>query len=516
LPRLDRLPLALIVLDGWGFRAEANANAIRAASPRHMDELAARFPSLLLEAAGTAVGLPPGYIGNSEVGHLCLGAGRTVRQPLGLIFETVASGEFFRNPALVDAFGAAATSGGAMHVLGLVSDGGVHSHLDHAAALARMAREQDCRRLFFHAFMDGRDTPPQSGSRYLERLGEALRREGIGRVASVTGRYFAMDRDQRWDRTAKAYAALVRGEGRRAASPAAAVQDAYARGETDEFIEPTVVLEGGAPVARLAGGDAAIFFNFRPDRARQLTRALTEPEFREFDRPDRPALARFVCFMRYEESWTLPIAFEKQQPVDVLGEVLAAHAIPQTRCAETEKYAHVTYFFNGVREQAVAREERILVPSQRVATYDLAPEMSAREVTERAIAALAADPARVLVVNLANADMVGHTGRFEETVRACRVVDECVGRLAGEVLARGGGAIVTADHGNAELMVDPETGAPHTAHTMNPVPAILCGEPFLGRALSPGGLLADVAPTILDVLEITPPPAMDGRSLLRG
>jgi 2,3-bisphosphoglycerate-independent phosphoglycerate mutase len=515
LPRLDRLPLALIVLDGWGFRAESRANAIRSASPQNMDELGARFPSLLLEAAGAAVGLPPGYIGNSEVGHLCLGAGRTVRQPLGLIFEAIASGEFFRNPSLVAAFRAAAAGGGAMHALGLVSDGGVHSHLDHAAALARMAREQGCDRLFFHAFMDGRDTPPQSGVHHLERLGLALQREGVGRVASVTGRYFAMDRDQRWDRTAKAYAALVRGEGRRAPSPAAAVREAYARGETDEFIEPTVIVEGDAPIATLSEGDAAIFFNFRPDRARQLTRALTAPSFGEFERPDRPALAAFVCFTRYEEASTLPIAFAKQQPVDVLGEVLAAHAIPQTRCAETEKYAHVTYFFNGVREQAFPGEDRILVPSPRVATYDLAPEMSAREVTASAIAALAADPARVLVVNLANADMVGHTGRFEETVRACKVVDECVGRLVGDILARGGGVIVTADHGNAELMVDPETGAPHTAHTMNPVPAILCGAPFRGRPLAPGGLLADVAPTLLDVLEIPPPKEMDGRTLLR-
>ena len=516
MPRLDRLPLALIVLDGWGFRAEASANAIRSASPRHMDELGARFPSLLLEAAGPAVGLPPGYIGNSEVGHLCLGAGRTVRQPLGLIFAAIASGEFFRNPSLLAAFRAAAAGGGGVHALGLISDGGVHSHLDHAVALARMAREQGCERLFFHAFMDGRDTPPQSGVHHLERLEEALRGERVGRVASVTGRYFAMDRDRRWDRTAKAYAALVRGEGRQAASPAVAVREAYARGETDEFIEPTLITEGGAPVATLRGGDAAIFFNFRADRARQLTRALTAAEFGEFERPDRPALASFVCFMRYEEASTLPIAFAKQQPVEVLGEVLAAHAIPQVRCAETEKYAHVTYFFNGVREQPFAQEERILVPSPRVATYDLAPEMSAEEVTARAIAALATNPRQVLVVNLANADMVGHTGRFAETVRACKVVDDCVGRLVAEVLARGGGAIVTADHGNAELMVDPETGAPHTAHTMNPVPAILCGDPFRGRAVAEGGLLADVAPTLLDVLEIPPPLEMDGRSLLRG
>jgi len=516
LPRLDRLPLALIILDGWGFREDSDHNAIHNSNHRNLVELAERFPAMLLKASGTNVGLLDGYMGNSEVGHLCIGAGRTLPQALALIFGQIESGEFSRNEILLEAFRSAERKGGAVHLMGLVSDGGVHTHIDHARAVIRMAEAEGCRRLLLHAFTDGRDTPPDSGIGYVRSLEDQLRETGVGRVAGVSGRYYAMDRDRRWDRLEKGYAALVRGEGHRAASGVAAVQAAYERGETDEFILPTVIEEDGRPVGRIADGDSVIFFNFRADRAREMTMALTAEKWDEFPRPDRPDIGHYACFMNYDESFDLPVAFRKPQPDETLGEIIAAHGIPQLRCAETEKYAHVTYFFNGVRETPFDGEERTLIQSPKVATYDLVPEMSAREVADAAERGLRSDPPRFLVVNFANADMVGHTGNYEAALKACAVVDECVGRVVKAALDRGGVAIVTSDHGNAELMVDPKSHGPHTAHTTNPVRATLIGEPFRGARLVESGQLADIAPTILTILDIPPPAQMTGHSLLRG
>jgi 2,3-bisphosphoglycerate-independent phosphoglycerate mutase len=515
MPRLDRAPFALIILDGWGWREDTDHNATRNSNPRHLDELAARYPWLLIDCSGPSVGLPEGYIGNSEVGHQCMGSGRIASQGLSQIFQAIESGDFSRNAILRRAFQDAVRGGRAVHLVGLVSDGGVHSHVEHAVALVRLGREMGCKRLYVHAFTDGRDTPPDSGLGYVTGLETALSKVGLGRVASISGRYYAMDRDQRWDRIEKAYAALVRGVGHRAESGAAAVQQAYERGESDEFIEPTLVEEAGEPVATIEAGDSVIFFNFRADRARQMTRALTEPDFDSFQRPEGALPGTMVCFMKYDDSFELPVAFPKVTPTEVLGELLAASGIRQVRCAETEKYAHVTLFFNGGREQPFDGEDRILVPSPKVATYDLQPEMSAPEVAERAVGALQTDQPMVLVLNFANADMVGHTGDYRAALAACRAVDESVGRVVRALFERGGHAIIAADHGNAETMVNPSTGEPHTAHTLNPVRAILAGETFRDRAVRDRGTLADFSPTLLEVLDIPQPSAMTGRSLLR-
>jgi 2,3-bisphosphoglycerate-independent phosphoglycerate mutase len=514
MPIVRPLPFALIIMDGWGLRREAENNATRQCNPRHLDELAARFPTVSIDTSGPSVGLPEGFIGNSEVGHQCMGAGRVTRQGLSQIFHAIDTGEFYRNEVLLHAFQAAAEAGGAVHLFGLLSDGGVHSHLDHLKALVRMGKQVGCKKLFVHAFTDGRDTRPDSGLHFLTDLEGFLRHEGLGRVASVGGRYYVMDRDRRWERVEKAYRALIRGEGKRAASGVEAVKASYAEGVTDEFIVPTVVEERGRPVATVSDGDSVIFFNFRADRARQITRALTEKGFAEFPVEDRPALADYVCFMKYDEAFDLPVAFEKVRPDRILGEVLAENGIRQVRCAETEKYAHVTFFFNGGREETFTGEERILVPSPKVATYDLQPEMSAPEVAERAIQVVRNIDNLVLVLNFANADMVGHTGNLDAAVEACRMVDNCVGRVVREIFARNGAALVTADHGNAETMIDPATGRPHTAHTLNPVQAILAGEVFRGRRVLQRGTLSDFAPTLLQALELPVPEPMTGRSLL--
>ncbi len=507
-------PFVLIILDGWGWREDPEHNAIHHAAPRHMDELAERFPTVRLDASGGSVGLPDGYIGNSEVGHQCMGAGRVTLQGLRQISHAIETGEFYENPALVGAFRSAGARGTAVHVYGLISDGGVHSHMDHAKALVRMAGKQGCQRLFLHAFTDGRDTPPDSGLGYVSDVEAFLRAQGLGRIASVQGRYYAMDRDKRWERTERAYAALVRGEGKDADSAAAAIQASYDAGETDEFIQPTVIQEDGRPVATLSDGDSVVFINFRADRARQITSALNEDGFHEFSVSDRPNLGSYVCFMKYDDRFGLPVAFEKVHPEQVVGHVLAQHGITQLRCAETEKYAHVTYFFNGGREESFTGEERLLIPSPAVATYDLKPEMSAPEVTQCAVKALRRGVHQVMVLNFANADMVGHTGNFEATVQACRVTDECVGKVVKAIFDLGGNVIVTADHGNAETMVDARTGTPHTAHTLNPVRAILAGDLFRNRTARKEGTLADISPTLLEALGLPTPDLMAGRSLL--
>ncbi|MFQ5877280.1 MAG: 2,3-bisphosphoglycerate-independent phosphoglycerate mutase [Acidobacteriota bacterium] len=514
------LPLVLVILDGWGHRDRAEGNAVAASAPRFIEWLGRTYPTALLRASGEAVGLPPGYIGNSEVGHLCLGAGRVVFQDLARINREIATGAFARNRPLLQALDRAARPGAALHLMGLLSDGGVHSHIDHLKATVELARRRGVGTLFVHAFLDGRDTPPKSSPAYLRSAEAFLRQNGLGSIATVSGRYYAMDRDNRWERTEKAWRALVLREGPRFVSAAAAVEAAHAAGTGDEFVLPSIVDRGEAAGrdAAVRDGDSVVFTNFRADRARQLTRAFTEDDatFDHFARPGRPALACFVCFTLYQQAWTLPVAFPPSRMEATFGEVIADAGIRQLRIAETEKYAHVTYFFNGGEERRFPGEERCLIPSPKVATYDLKPEMSARGVTEETIRRLEARPEQVVILNFANADMVGHTGKYGPTVEACRAIDRAVESVVRATLRLGGAALVTADHGNAETMLDPRDGGPHTAHTTNPVPIHVAGPGLEGGRLREDGLLADVAPTLLGLLGIPPPKEMEGRSLLRG
>ena len=514
--------LVLAVLDGFGLAPAGPHNAIALARTPHWTAWWAAGPRSVLSASGEDVGLPDKLMGNSEVGHLNLGAGRVVNQPQVRITKAIRDGSIFANEALLGAVRHAGERGGALHLMGLVSDGGVHSHQDHLAGFLALARREGLSRVFVHAFTDGRDTPPTSGEGYLARLEKQIAAAGVGAIASVTGRYFAMDRDQRWERTERAYRALVLGEGASTApSAAAAIRAAYAAGASDEFVEPTVIVDGaGAPLGPIKDGDAAIHFNFRPDRARQLTAALTRPDG-AFDGFARPRLVKdfaFTCLTRYDESFDLPVAFLPEDVLDTLGDLYAARGLTQLRIAETEKYAHVTYFFSGGREAPLRGEERCLVPSPKVATYDLAPAMSAVEVTDAVVERLgrAGGPPELTVLNYANADMVGHTGDLAATVQAVETLDACLGRVAAAVTERGGLLAITADHGNAEQMWDTARNERHTAHTTNPVPLVFVGGgPALQGVRLADGLLADVAPTLLDALGLPAPAAMTGRSLLR-
>jgi 2,3-bisphosphoglycerate-independent phosphoglycerate mutase len=509
-------PLLLVVLDGWGLRAEREGNAIAIAGTPAMDALMREFPWTALKTSGLSVGLPEGQMGNSEVGHTNLGAGRIVYQDLVRINRAVEDGSFFQNEALLSACRRARAGSGTIHFLGLLSDGGVHSHVEHLHACLEMARREGVPRAMVHAFLDGRDTPPRSGLEYVRAFEKRIADKGYGRVATVAGRFWAMDRDKRWDRVAEAWKAMVRGEGARAASGVRAVEEAYARGETDEFVRPTVVVDGGGePRGRIRDGDAIVFFNFRADRAREITRAFTDDAFAEFERVPRPALSAYVCMTRYDEKLRLPEAFEPDQPTHIFPELVAKAGLRQLRCAETEKYAHVTFFFNGGQEQVFENEDRILVPSPRdVKTYDQKPEMSAREVTDKVVEAVQSGRYGFILVNYANPDMVGHTGILEAAVKAVKVVDECVGRLWKAARAAGMAMLVTADHGNCEMMVDPETGEPHTAHTLGPVPFILADPDFKGAKLRAEGVLADVAPTALQVMGLPKPSEMKGLGLV--
>jgi 2,3-bisphosphoglycerate-independent phosphoglycerate mutase len=494
----ERRPVGLVILDGLGLSDRREGNAWALAEPPNLDRWWGSCPHARLAASGEAVGLAPGQMGDSNVGHLNLGAGRVVCQDVLRISRAVRSGEFFENPVL----NAACPPGGTVHLVGLVSDGGVHSHQDHLHALVELARRRRVRRLLVHAVLDGRDVPPCSAPVYLERLEAAL--EGTGSIATVMGRYWAMDRDGRWDRVELAYRAMAQGRGQPAASAAAAVTAGYARGETDEFLTPAVVADDG-----MAPEDSVILFNFRADRSRQLARALADPDFRAFDRPGGPL--RVTTMTLYDEAFPLPHAFGPlPRPINGLGQWVARLGLRQLRIAETEKYAHVTYFFSGGEERPYPGEKRILVPSPRVGTYDLKPEMSAFEVTAAVLQALGEDPPDLVVLNYANPDMVGHTGVLAAAVRALLAVDRCLG----EVIPAFGAALIVSDHGNAEQMVDYETGQPHTAHTANPVPAIVVA-PGYPRMRMADGLLADVAPTVLELLGLPAPPEMTGRSLLR-
>ncbi|EPR44085.1 2,3-bisphosphoglycerate-independent phosphoglycerate mutase [Desulfovibrio sp. X2] len=505
-------PLVLLILDGWGIAPDGPGNAVCQAGTQHLDALKAAWPHTALACSGRDVGLPRGFIGNSEVGHMNIGAGRVVFQDMTRIDVSIEDGSFYENPAFLDCIAKVKASGGRLHLMGLLSDGGVHSHQEHLNALLRLAREQGLPQAYVHCFMDGRDTAPQGGLGYMKKLCGHMAETGFGRVATVIGRYWAMDRDRRWERNQRAFEAMVLGRGERTDDPLAAVQAGYDAGKTDEFIEPTVITEEGRPVALIEDGDGVIFFNFRSDRARQISRSLFEGNFAEFPRERRPKLASFVSMTRYEATFPLAVAFPPSSVAKTLGEVVSEAGLKQLRIAETEKYAHVTFFLNCGREEPFAGEERILVPSPReVATYDQKPQMSADEVTEKLLAALA--DYDMVVCNLANLDMVGHTGVMDAVKQACRTVDACVGSIVNAVLGLGGAVLLTADHGNSEEMLDADGGV-QTAHSTNPVPFVLIGEGLADARLRAEGRLADIAPTALALLRIPQPAEMTGRSLM--
>ena len=509
----DQRPLVLIVLDGWGINPRREGNAIAQASTPNMDALAGDYPSTQISISGLDVGLPDGQMGNSEVGHMHLGAGRVIYQDLTLIHRAIDDGSFFSSPVFLRALEAAKKSGGRLHLMGLLGDGGVHSHQRHLEALIELASRKKVRPTYLHLFLDGRDTAPTSAERFLRELSAKLAAYSKVKIATLSGRYYGMDRDKRWERTEKAFLAITEGVGVRARSAEEAIRKSYQDGVTDEFVLPTVI-ESSMPEGAIRDGDALIFLNFRADRARQMTRALTENDFPEFRRKRRPAFSSFVTMTEYDRSFGLPAAFAPRNLRNILGEIASRNGIRQLRIAETEKYAHVTYFFNGGEERKFALEDRILIPSVKdVPTYDHKPAMSAHEITRALIEQIEAKRYGLVILNYANADMVGHTGNFEATVRACEVVDECVGQVVEAALRHKGRAIITADHGNAEQMIHYETGEVHTAHTSNPVPLILVDETMRSRSLSAGRAI-DVAPTILRMFGIPQPAEMTGRPLI--
>lgn len=508
-------PVVLVILDGWGVREAGDGNALALAHLPCFRKLESTYPYTTLTASGEAVGLPAGQMGNSEVGHLNIGAGRVVYQELTRINRDIREGGFYKNPVLVEALNRAKEQGKAVHLLGLVSDGGVHSHINHLFALLEMAKQAGLDRVFIHAFLDGRDVPPASAKEYLKQLELKCRELGCGTIATVMGRYYAMDRDRRWERTAQAYKAMVLGEGKMATMALAAVEQSYEERVTDEFVVPTVIVdEKGEPKGKIEPGDTVIFFNFRADRARQLTRAFIQEDFQGFVRPKGFFPVHYVSMTQYDLDFTNPVAYPPQNLENTLGEVLSKQGIKQLRMAETEKYAHVTFFFNGGIEDPYPGEDRVLIPSPKVATYNLKPEMSAREVAQEFIQRMTTGRYEVGIVNFANPDMVGHTGVLEAAIKACETVDSCLEKIVEVILAMGGVVVVTADHGNAEEMADGETGQPHTAHTSNLVPFILVGEQFKGVKLRSGGSLQDIAPTILEILGIPKPAEMTGQSLI--
>ena len=507
-PRTGRTPVVLIVLDGWGFRPGRDGNAIELAATPVWHQLWDRAPRTLLEASGLAVGLPEGQMGNSEVGHLNLGAGRVVPQDIVRISQSIASGEFFRLPPLVSLCEAVERRGGTLHVMGLLGTGGVHALDTHLLAAVELGHRAGLP-VAVHAWLDGRDTGPKSALGFMEKLGEDLRRyQGRAVVSDVVGRYFAMDRDKRWDRTKLAYDAMVRGVGAPAADPVSAIRDAYAAGETDEFVKPRVIT--GTP--RITSGDGIFCFNYRADRMRQIVRALAAPGFDGFDVPDRPAV-ELATMTQYDETLPFPMAFEPMVLRNIVAQVLADHGKTMFRTAETEKYAHVTYFFNGGLETPFKNEERLLVPSQKVATYDLAPEMSASGVTDVLCGAIKKGHHDFILCNYANGDMVGHTGVLPAGLKAVETVDKCLARVLTTAEAAGATLLITADHGNCEMMIDPATGGPHTSHTTNPVPFLIVGPDALPGELRPGGSLRDVGPTLLNLLNVEQPPEMTGKDL---
>ena len=510
---MSRKPVVLMILDGYGLNERHDGNAVYEAKTPVMDRLMKEYPFVKGNASGLSVGLPDGQMGNSEVGHLNMGAGRIVYQELTRITKSIEDGDFFENPEFLAAVENCKNHDSALHLYGLVSDGGVHSHNTHIYGLLELAKRNGLTKVFVHCFLDGRDTPPSSGKEFVAELEEKMKELGVGRVASVMGRYYAMDRDNRWDRVKLAYDALTKGEGNRGESATGLIQESYDNGKTDEFVLPAVVTENGAPVGLIREHDSVIFFNFRPDRAREITRAFCDDSFSGFEREKRMELT-YVCFTDYDE--TIPnklVAFKKETISNTFGEFLAAHGKKQARIAETEKYAHVTFFFNGGVEEPNPGEDRILVKSPKVPTYDMQPEMSAPQVCEKLVEAIHSGKYDVIIVNFANPDMVGHTGVEAAAVKAIEAVDACVGKTVEAILEENGVLFICADHGNAEQLIDYATGEPFTAHTTNPVPFILvnAGE---GYGLREGGCLADIAPTLIELMGMEQPKEMTGRSLL--
>jgi len=514
-------PIVLTILDGWGYRAETMGNAIALARKPNYDRLLKEFPNTLINTSGPAVGLPDGQMGNSEVGHLNMGAGRIVQMDITRVDQLIASGEFLRQPLLLEAMERGREH--QLHLIGLLSDGGVHSHSEHLYALLRMARENNVKRVFIHCFMDGRDTPPNSGIEFVRQLEQKIKEYGVGQIATVVGRYYAMDRDNRWERVEKAYRAMVHGDAEvKVSDPVAVMQGSYNANVTDEFVLPAVITTEAAPGkpatprGLIRDDDAVIFYNFRADRAREITKALMEPEFDKIADPARPKNLFFVGMTQYEKSWPwLNYILGPEKLEQILANVFTEHEFKNLRIAESEKYAHVTYFFNGGIEKPFPGEDRIMVPSPKVPTYDLKPEMSAAGVADAAIHAIEKGDFDAIIMNFANADMVAHSGQLEATIKACETLDECLGRMFQALMPRGGAWIITADHGNAETMIDPITGGAHTYHTTNPVPFILLTED--GRTqLQPGGSLRDIAPTLLGVVGAGEPGEMTGRDLRIG
>ena len=510
---MSKKPTVLMILDGYGLSDKTEGNAVALAKTPVMDALEKEYPFVKGYASGLAVGLPEGQMGNSEVGHLNMGAGRIVYQELTRITKEIQDGDFFKNEELLAAVENCKAHDSALHLYGLLSDGGVHSHNTHLYALLQMAKDHGLKKVYVHCFLDGRDTPPASGKDYIEQLLDKMKEIGVGEVASVMGRYYVMDRDNRWDRVEKAYRALTAGEGETAACPLCAVSASYDKEVTDEFVVPTVIVKDGKPVATVQDNDSIIFYNFRPDRAREITRAFCADEFDGFPREKRINV-KYVCFTEYDV--TIPnksVAFKKVEVTNTFGEYLAAHHMTQARIAETEKYAHVTFFFNGGVEAPNEGEDRILVKSPKVATYDLKPEMSAYEVCDKLVDAITGGKYDVIIVNFANPDMVGHTGIIEAAVKAVEAVDECVGRAVEAIKKVDGQMFICADHGNCEQLIDEKTGEPFTAHTTNPVPFLLVNyDP--AYTLRDGGCLADIVPTMIEMMGMEQPKEMTGKSLL--
>ncbi len=510
---MSKKPVVLMILDGYGLNNNCDHNAVCEARTPVMDQLMSQCPYVKGNASGLAVGLPDGQMGNSEVGHLNMGAGRIVYQELTRITKAISDGDFFTVPEFLQAVENCKKNNSALHMWGLVSDGGVHSHIGHIYGLLELAKKNGLEKVYVHCFLDGRDTPPASGKSYVEALEAKMKELGVGKVASVSGRYYAMDRDNRWDRVKRAYDALTKGEGNQAQSATAGIQASYDAEKNDEFVEPFVVTENGAPVAVVEDGDSVIFFNFRPDRARELTRAFCDDEFKGFEREKRLNLT-YVCFTDYDETIKNKlVAFKKESIVNTFGQFLADHNMTQARIAETEKYAHVTFFFNGGVEEPNKGEDRILVPSPKVATYDLQPEMSAPVVCDKLVEAVTSGKYDVIIVNFANPDMVGHTGIEDAAIKAIETVDACVGRTVDAVKEMNGVMFICADHGNAEQLLDYETGEPFTAHTTNPVPFILVNADPSCK-LREGGCLADIAPTLIELMGMEQPKEMTGKSLI--
>ena len=502
----------LMILDGFGDNKNKDGNAIKLAKTPNIDKLMKKYPNTDIFTSGLHVGLPEGQMGNSEVGHTNIGAGRIVYQELTRITKSIEDGDFFSNPEFIAAIENCKKHNSKLHILGLVSDGGVHSHNRHLYGLLEMAKRRDFEDVYVHCFLDGRDTPPASAETYVAELQEKMKEKGVGKIASLSGRFYAMDRDKRWQRVQKCYDALVNGEGEKAGDPIKAIEDSYQKEVFDEFVVPTVICNGNEPVAKIEENDSVIFFNFRPDRAREITRAIVDPEFDGFE--TKKMNLYYVCFTSYDE--TMPnvhIAFKKEPLKNTFGEVVSEAGLTQLRIAETEKYAHVTFFFNGGEEKQYPGEDRILVPSPKVETYDMKPEMSAYEVTDKVCEALENDKYDVVILNFANTDMVGHTGSLQAAIKAVEAVDECVGRIVKIIEEKQGNLLITADHGNAEQMIDYKTGEPHTAHTTNPVPIILVTANKEYK-LKENGKLADLAPTMLDLMGIKQPEEMTGESLL--